>query len=111
MYSSHMRGLSGAAVGGPLLLLFLYLFWAHLVVLFGFVFLFGTIYGLVVLPAWEATPWHKRRVEREALVARQLRDLRAAEFERKHGVPMPVGYGYYSEVKPGNDRRDMRFAR
>jgi len=99
--------LSGAAVAWPLGLLALWFLWPYLVALGALLYV-----GLVVFAflkwGWEETPWHRRRADRERRVSSELRALRAERFERLHGVPMPAGYGYYSQVTPGHDARAVR---
>src|SRR5262245_24796151 len=104
------RPLRAEAIYGPVVLIGLWLF-RDWIVLALVALLLGWIVYCLGLAVWRSSGAGQAHAAKGAAVHEQLRDLRAAEFERKHGVPMPVGYGYYSEVKPGNDRRDMRFAR
>lgn len=99
-----------ASILGPLTLLGLFLWWQWILLAYGAFVLGWAVYHLA-RHYWRVSPAGRTHDAREAAVRDQLQRLRAERFERLHGIPMPAGYGYYAQVTPGHDTRDVRHAR
>ena len=86
-----------AGVLGPLIILGVFLLWKWIALAY-LVALLGWFAYHLTRHYWLKSPPGRAHTHKEAEVDRRLKELRAAEFERRHGVPMPPGYGYYHQT-------------